>query len=1495
MWRKKLRKTTAGILAALMVFGSLQIVTVEQVYAEETNPVTTSGNAVSGNGVGNSARSLSRNAVALGQRVVTENVLSDYNTSFEGANDAGNLWWWNDASWGQTNIPRRAYGEAAKPAADCGDYYVQANPANIGDKAQCQIAGGGIAALIKGGKTYEYSYYAKLAEGEIAGAVTLSVIGDWSTSAVMTPDKEVTLNADEWQKVTGTFTLASDASQVVVRFEGTEGVAYCIDDLRVGELSEGEQEQLGDNIIQNPDFADASDEGMAVWKIAEGNSTITAEVSDTAIFDDVKTYGKISRDPASSSTQDCFSQDITAVVEKGAEYQFEFYAMLSDEYADAPENQRKVEFCPYITAGGSTNYLGTYSSELTGNSSQALTPGEWTKYSGTFTIAYTGELEKVAIRIIEQGTNYGQGDCVKGDYYITGMSMRKIVKEKPEIEQDIPDFKDSITSDLGVGTLAGTAVTASEMKDETLMELVTKHFNAVTLGNELKLDAMLNYQNSKCPEDGTETVTFNGQQLLVPVLNHSRADGMLDVILDWNNEHPEDTIKVRGHVLVWHSQAPEWFFKENYDIDADFVSKEVMDQRLEWYIKTMLEYYTGQDSKYKDLFYGWDVVNEAINDGTATYRSASESSWAAVYGSQSNEYIIKAFRWANKYAPADLELYYNDYNECVPSKCEGIVKLLQAVKDAEGTRIDGMGMQAHYNMDSPSIAQFEAAIRAYAAVVGKVQLTELDLKASSAFDGTDATREEEYTKQAYRYKAFYDTVKALNAEEGIEVSGITIWGVVDKYSWLQSSSSVGGGADGTQTQCPLLFDDDYRAKPAFWAFVNPNMLEPATKKLTVVQDIGTGYESAEVYTFGDASCGVTFRPIWSGNTLKVQVTVKDAVVDAADSITLYVDAANSKAESITPQKVTINRKDTTVVPGGYQAELSAEVQDAAVAKKIGFDIRVANGSTLLSYNDLRNTQDTSSKYYAEATYKPYALVGNGTAVVDGEKEAVWTKEGQEIPFTINLGSKVTAKATALWDENYLYVFAEVKDADLNHASANAYEQDSLEVFIDENNHKSDSYEDDDKQYRISYINEQSFNGKKCVAENVTSVAKTTADGYVIEAAYKWTDITPKAGMEIGLEFQINDADSTGKRIGTLSWYDETGMGWSAPAVYGTVKLVGEPDVEPTPEPTPTPTPTPQPSPDDKPSDEGAQSGDSGATVTPAPSATPAPSVRPTARPVVSPAPSEISAMPAMPEEVKQAAERLSALLDRNATVRQKREAAQAVIEAVKQLAENSNLQGFAEDAIQYAEELISKALNKQVNVEYSGENVPEVSKVIGALVSVDAEKETKLSLVALGEDEVPAINEKYVNGYALDIKLFADEEAIQPVVPVTIRMQLPDSIDKNKEVKVLHFGEGASEPDELEAAIFGNEVEFTTSGFSTFVVVNVADNEQPAEEKDNKPVEEIQEGSEAVEDAGQATEASAEKGSNTTIIIVVVVIVVVIALAIGITIAVKSKKDDELE
>ena len=44
-----------------------------------------------------------------------------------------------------------------------------------------------------------------------------------------------------------------------------------------------------------------------------------------------------------------------------------------------------------------------------------------------------------------------------------------------------------------------------------------------------------------------------------------------------------------------------------------------------------------------------------------------------------------------------------------------------------------------------------------------MQLTELDFKASSTYDGTAATKESEYTKMAYCHKNLYEAIKALKA------------------------------------------------------------------------------------------------------------------------------------------------------------------------------------------------------------------------------------------------------------------------------------------------------------------------------------------------------------------------------------------------------------------------------------------------------------------------------------------------------------------------------------------------------------------------------------------------------------------------------------------------------------------------------------------------------------------------------------------------------------
>lgn len=963
------------------------------------------------------------------------------------------------------------------------------------------------------------------------------------------------------EKTEGTF-------DKVVIMTTQNDASFCLTSVVVT-LKEGSGSQIthGENIIDNGDF---SNQDFSSWSASKGDATITAEPVENGADIGVTTCGAITRSQDPSKSYECFAQDITEKVSEGEEYEFSFWAKLSDDYnKELKDSQKTVQFQPYYENGDGKQEYDT-TGLISGTSAQILEAGKWTKFEGTYKIP--SGAKKVVIRILEQGDWQEPGSCIMGKYYVANVSMKKITKPKPEIEENIPDWKASVTESLGNGSIAGTAIMSSEISDDTLMALVKKHFNAVTFGNELKPDALFNYQIGQSVD--STTITFQGKELKVPVVNDkqenldfSRADAMLDKILEWNNANPNNKIRVRGHVLVWHSQTPEWFFHEDYDVAKPYADKETMNRRLEWFIFSVFDHYFGKaaNGKYDGLFYGWDVVNEAVNGNTyrddkvisdasdtstSDTRHGSNSMWWRVY--KSNEFIINAFKYANKYAPNDVELYYNDFGETDNTKCEGIVKLINDVKSADGTRLDAFGMQAHYNVDGFSAAQFKSVAKKYAQAAGKVQLTELDFKASSTYDGTAATRESEYTKMAYCHKNLYEAIKALK-EEGANVSGITVWGVIEPNSWLHSQSNLGGGASGS-AQCPLLFDGNYKAKPAYWAYVDATKLQPAIQKVTITE-AKDGNIAGETYTIDQGEVQAEFIPVWDADGLTVQVKVKDTTVNDADAVTVYVDPENS-ASDITPDKVTVARTAAAAIAGGYQATVKVSMKNLKVAQQISLDVVVNNDGKTGSFNDLTGKQESSSKYYAVATMKPgIEKIPYGTISVDADADAAWGN-AVNIPLTINKGSEASANAKVLWDDDNLYVYATIKDAVLDKTGAQTHEQDSLEVFIDEDNGKTASYGEDDKQYRINYNNEQSFNGKKCLAENVKSATKTIDGGYVVEAAFKWTDIKPANGTKIGLEFQINDAKD-GKRIGTLSWYDETGMGWSGSNVYGTVELTGK--------------------------------------------------------------------------------------------------------------------------------------------------------------------------------------------------------------------------------------------------------------------------------------------------------------------------------------------------
>lgn len=455
---------------------------------------------------------------------------------------------------------------------------------------------------------------------------------------------------------------------------------------------------------------------------------------------------------------------------------------------------------------------------------------------GSANIETDVKTESVISESIEEGNGENEvissevsAENVKADEEIKNDDNKDTDTEKESSDEAVPVLRDSMGDYIG-GRI-GCAVTGSEVDDPKVWEIVTTHFNAVTLGNELKPDCMFGYSNGTVP--APYTVEFGGESMVVPKLNYSRANKILDKFVEYNAENPDRPIKIRGHVLVWHSQTPEWFFHVDYDKNKPYADKATMNKRLEWYISSVLTYYTGEDSKYKDLFYGWDVVNEAIsdrgglrtdsenpNESLSNDTHGSNSSWYHVYGS--NEFIINAFKYANKYAPETLELYYNDYNETDFNKQKSIIELLTAIKDAEGepgvgTRITAMGMQGHYGMDSFSGDAIASAMKRYCKVVGAVQLTEVDIKINETYDtSADGIAEMNETIKK-RYNMLVFNIKSAIAD-GAKLEGLTFWGTVDKYSWLQSRSNVGGGNTTSIPQLPLLFDNDYNPKPCFYVF-----------------------------------------------------------------------------------------------------------------------------------------------------------------------------------------------------------------------------------------------------------------------------------------------------------------------------------------------------------------------------------------------------------------------------------------------------------------------------------------------------------------------------------------------------------------------------------------------------------------------------------------------------------------------------------------------------
>ncbi|MFD2654823.1 endo-1,4-beta-xylanase [Gracilibacillus thailandensis] len=189
----------------------------------------------------------------------------------------------------------------------------------------------------------------------------------------------------------------------------------------------------------------------------------------------------------------------------------------------------------------------------------------------------------------------------------------------------------------------------------------------------------------------------------------------------------------------------------------------------------------------------------------------------------------------------------------------------------------------------------------------------------------------------------------------------------------------------------------------------------------------------------------------------------------------------------------------------------------------------------------------------EETEANQSTASFGTPEIDGSIDEVWSA-ATELPVNRYQMAWQGANGTAktLWDEENLYVLIQVSDSDLDDTNENAWEQDSIEVFVDENNAKTSFYQDDDGQYRVNFNNETSFNPES-IADGFESATNVSDNGYTVEVKIPFKTISPSDNTDIGFDVQINDARD-GARESAATWNDTTGAGYQDTSVFGILTL-----------------------------------------------------------------------------------------------------------------------------------------------------------------------------------------------------------------------------------------------------------------------------------------------------------------------------------------------------
>ena len=331
----------------------------------------------------------------------------------------------------------------------------------------------------------------------------------------------------------------------------------------------------------------------------------------------------------------------------------------------------------------------------------------------------------------------------------------------------------------------GTCINYSQLTNQSVLNHVKSQYNSITLENEMKPDSLLGGYANKISVSQAKSMGYyipdNYKESTVPKINFDTVDKVMKICY-------ENGIGMRAHTLVWHSQTPQWFFKNDYSASNGYVSQSVMDARMEFYIKTVMNHV--YSSSYGSCVYAWDVVNE--------YFHATNSGWEAVYGKCGNRpaFVKRAYQYAydclDYYGlSGKVSLFYNDFNTYM--EVNDVITMINYI-NSDKKLCNGVGMQSHVGTTFPSVDYYTQALKSFVNAGFEVQITELDTSSKSSSDQANYV---------------YQLMKNVNSikKSGGNISGITLWGISDDVSWISAS------------EYPLLFSSLNVPKESYYKFI----------------------------------------------------------------------------------------------------------------------------------------------------------------------------------------------------------------------------------------------------------------------------------------------------------------------------------------------------------------------------------------------------------------------------------------------------------------------------------------------------------------------------------------------------------------------------------------------------------------------------------------------------------------------------------------------------